>query len=109
MSMKNFTDLTYNEYQDKLVEEIIQHEPPATFESFTPDSSYCYGLGLNIVIHLDEINPTTINEAIRRFREVGEINWRATEAVPRAEVPFGNANAAFSRIRWELNTPSLPR
>ena len=100
-----FNGLTYHEYQDKLTEEIILHEPPVIFESFTTDRSYCYGTGLNIVIHVDEINRSTIEEAIRRFRESGEAGWRAAEPVPREELPMESANAAFSRIRWEPDAP----
>lgn len=102
---EKYDGLTYHEYQDKLTEEIILHEPPEIFESFKTDRSYCYGIGLNIVIHVDEINKRTIEEAIRRFREVGETDWRAAEPVPRGELPVESANAAFSRIRWEPNAP----
>jgi hypothetical protein len=96
---EKYNGLTYNEYQDKLTEEIILNESPEIFESFTTDRSYCHGTGLNIVIHVDEINQVTIEEAIRRFREVGEIDWRTAKPVPRAELPLESANAAFSRIR----------
>lgn len=98
---EKYNGLTYNEYQDKLTEEIILVEPPEIFESFTTDRSYSYGTELNIVIHVDEINQVTIEEAIRRFREVGETDWRAAEPVPRAELPLESANAAFSRIQWD--------
>lgn len=98
---EKFDGLTYYEYQDKLTEEIIAHEPPEILESFTTDRSYCYGTGLNIVIHVGEINQSTIEEAIHRFREVGETGWRAAEAVPRAELPQETENEAFRRIRCE--------
>jgi len=98
---EKYDGLSYHEYQDKLVDEIIQSEPPEIFESFTTDRSFRYGTGLDIVIQSDEINKTTIEEAIRRFREVGETDWRAAKAVPRSELPLECANAAFSRIRWE--------
>jgi len=100
-----YAGLTYHEYQDKLTEEIILHEPPEIFESFVTDRSYSYGIGLIIVINVDEINQVTINEAIRRFREVGETDWRATKPVPRSELPLESANTAFSRIQWEPNAP----
>jgi hypothetical protein len=98
---EKYDGLSYHEYQDKLVDEIIQSEPPEIFESFTADRFFCYGTGLDIVIHSDEINKATIEEAIRRFREVGETDWRAAKAVPRGELPQECANAAFSRVRWE--------
>lgn len=98
---EKFNGRTYHEYQDKLTEEIILHDPPVIFESFTTDRSYCYGTGLNIVIHVEEINRLTIEEAIRRFRENGEADWRAAEPVPREELPLESANAAFRRVRWD--------
>ena len=101
---EKFNGLTYPEYQDKLTEEIIQREPPEIFESFTTSRSYCYGIGLNLIIHVNEINQATIEEAIRRFREIGETNWRATEPVPRGELPMESSKAAFSKIRWEPAT-----
>ena len=100
---EKFGGLTFSEYQDKLVEEIILHEPPEVFESFTIDRSYCYGIGLNIVISVDEINQASIEEAIRRFREIGETNWLAVQPVLRSELPMESANSAFSKIRWEPN------
>lgn len=100
---EKFGGLTLHEYQDKLVEEIILHEPPEVFESFTIDRSYRYGIGLNIVINVDEINQAGIEEAIRRFREIGETNWLAAQPVLRSELPMESANAAFSKIEWEPN------
>lgn len=100
---EKFGGLILHEYQDKLVEEIILHEPPEVFESFTIDRSYRYGIGLNIVINVDEINQAGIEEAIRRFREIGETNWLAAQPVLRSELPMESANAAFSKIRWEPN------
>ena len=100
-----FNGLTCQEFQDKLTEELILREPPEIFESFTTDRSYCYGIGLNIVIHVDEINQETIEEAIRRFREKGETDWRAAVPISRRELPQESAHAAFSRIRWEPDAP----
>ena len=102
---EKFGGLTYREYQEKLVSEIIQNEPPEVYESFTADRSYCYGTGLHIVIHLEEINRNTIEEVIRRYRAVGETDWRAAAPVSRVELPMESANAAFSRVRWEPNAP----
>ena len=95
---EKFDGLTYHDYQDKLVEEIIKNDPPEIYESFITDRTYCYGTGLNIVIHVDEINQGSIEEAIRRFRAVGETDWRAAEAVQRSQLPTESANTAFSRV-----------
>lgn len=105
---EQYGGLTYSEYQDKLTEEIILHEPPEIFESFTIDRSYSYGVGLYLVINVDEINPATIEEAIHRFREAGETNWLATKPVLRSELPMESANSVFSKVRWEPTTPDTP-
>jgi hypothetical protein len=102
---EKFNGLSFIEYQDKLAEEIVQNEPPEIFESFATDRSYCYGTGLNMVVHVDEINQATIVESIRRFRQVGETDWRSAAPVLRNELPMETANAAFSGIRWQQNTP----
>jgi len=104
---EKYGGLTYNAYQDKLTEEIILHEPPEIFESFTTDRSYRYGIGLNMVIDVDEINQAKIEEAIRRFREAGETDWLAAKPVLRSELPMESANSAFSKIRCIPNEVGL--
>lgn len=99
---EKFGGLTYRDYQKKLTEEIIQNEPPEIFESFATDRSYRYGIGLNMVIHVSEINRVTIEEAIRRFRKVGETDWRAAEPVPRKELPFESADTAYKKVELHL-------
>jgi hypothetical protein len=54
-----------------------------------------------MVIHADEINRVTIEEAIRRFREVGETDWRAAEPVPRTELPFESVDAAYKKVECD--------
>jgi hypothetical protein len=98
---EKYNGLSFIEYQDKLAEEIVQNEPPEIYELFETDRSYCYGTGLNIVVQVDEINQASIEESIRRFRQVGETDWRSAAPVLRSELPMETANAAFSRIRWE--------
>ena len=96
-----FGGLTYWDYLEKLNEEIIKNEPPEVFESFTRDRSYQYGIGLNIVIHVEEINRVTIEEAIRRFRAIGETDWQAAAPVPRTELPFESLDAAYKKIKGD--------
>ncbi len=96
-----FGGLTFRDYQEKINEEIIQNDPPAIFESFTLDRSYRYGIGLNMVIHATEITRTSIEDAISRFRAIGEQNWRAEHPVPRNELPQESMKAAFRKI--EIN------
>jgi|GEM_PF-336143 len=105
---EKFGGLTYTDYQEILAEEIIKNEPPEVFESFTTDRSYRYGVGLNIVIHVEEVNSASIDAAIRRFREIGETDWRAAAPVPRIELPFESENAAFKKINYDcLNSESV--
>lgn len=102
---EKYSGLSFIEYQDKLAAEIVQNEPPEIFESFETDRSYCYGTGLIMVVHVEEINQATIEESIRRFRQVGESNWRSATPLPRSELPMETENAAFSRIRLQQSTP----
>ena len=96
-----FGGLTFCDYQEKITEEIIQNKPPAIFESFTLDRSYRYGIGLDMVIHAQEITRHSIEDAIRRFRAIGEKNWCAEQPIPRNELPQESMKAAFRKI--EIN------
>jgi len=95
IAYEKFGGLSYGEYQDKLAADLIKDEPPEIFESFTTDRGYRYGIGLQMVIHVKEINRASVEEAIRRFRAVGEMDWRADQPVPRSELPFESAHAAL--------------
>ncbi len=101
---EKYNGLSFIEYQDKLADEIVQYEPPEIFESFETDRSYCYGTGLNMVVHVDEINQATIEESIRRFRQVGETDWQSAAPLLRSELPMETAHAAFSRIQMQQDT-----
>ena len=104
-----FQGLTYSDYQNELAEEIIKNEPPEVFESFTTDRSYRYGIGLHVVIHAEEINRATIEEAIHRFRTIGETDWRSAEPVPRTELPYESATMAMKGLtRKGTERPLLP-
>lgn len=61
-----------------------------------------------MVIHVDEINRATIEEAIHRFRGIGETNWRAAEPVPRRELPTESADVAFRRMKQEVRAQNHP-
>ncbi len=98
LTYEKFGGLTFRDYQVKITGEIIQNEPPAIFESFTLDRSYRYGIGLDIVIHAPEINKHSIEEAIRRFRAIGEQNWRAEQSVPRNELPRESMKTVFRKM-----------
>jgi hypothetical protein len=76
-----FEGVTFFEQIDKLEAQIIAESPPPIYESFKTDLSYSYGIGLNIVIDAEVINRTVIEQAIIRFRELGELNWQAVNPV----------------------------
>ena len=93
-----FGGLTYNDYLNRLIDEIIQSDPPQIFEEFVTDRAYRYGIGLHMVINVGEINISTIEQAIQRFRAGGETDWRAESPVPRQDLPTESQRAAYSRL-----------
>jgi hypothetical protein len=78
-----FGGLTFSEQKQKLKSEIIEKTPPTIYESFQIDFSYRYGIGLEIVLDADAIHRKEIEQAIMKFRELGEKNWQAPNPVPR--------------------------
>jgi hypothetical protein len=93
-----FGGLTYHNYLDQLADEIIQSDPPPVVEEFVTDSAYRYGIGLHMVINVDEINISTIEQSIHRFRAGGETDWRAESPVSRKDLPTESQRAAYSRL-----------
>lgn len=76
-----FGGATFFEQIDKLASQILAESPPPVYESFKTDLSYSYGIGLNIVTDAKVINCTVIEQAIIKFRELGEQNWQAVNPV----------------------------
>jgi hypothetical protein len=93
-----FGGLTYNDYLDRLTDEIIQSDPPQVAEEFLTDRAHRYGIGLHMVINVGEINISTIEQAIHRFRAGGETDWRAESPVPRTDLPTESQRVAYSRL-----------
>jgi hypothetical protein len=77
-----FGGLTFSEQTQKLESEIIENTPPTVYEFFKADFSYSYGIGLNIVLDVETINRKAIEQAIMKFRELGEKDWQAADCVP---------------------------
>ena len=75
-------DLTLRAYEEKLKAEIRAQEPPAIHESFALDPSFASGVGLSMVVDALRLDRPTIEQAIRRFRALGERDWRSPEPVP---------------------------
>lgn len=98
MRFKSFGDLSFYEQWEKLESEIIRDEPPTIYESFQLDRSYAYGIGLHIVLDVDVIDRTAIEQAITKFREIGETDWQAPNPVPRERLPFMSQKEALAAI-----------
>jgi len=75
------------EYLDKTEEKIILYDPPLIFELFLTDRTYYDGIGLKMIVNVSEINRSTIEDAIHRFRQIGETDWKASEPVARNQLP----------------------
>lgn len=95
---EKFGGLTFFEQWEKLESEIVQKTPPTICESFRLDRSYAYGIGLSIVLDVDVINRMAIEQAIIKFREIGEIDWQAANPVPRERLPFVSEKEALAAI-----------
>lgn len=101
-----FGDMTWRDYHEKLEREIIEHEPPAVYESFTTDSTYAYGTGLHIVVDENVIDKSAIERAIDRFFAAGQTDWQSAEPVPRERLPFVNQTDALHEGKvWTLGLP----
>ena len=77
-----FEGLTFFEQIDKLEAQILAESSPPVYESFETDLSYGYGIGLSIVLNVETINRKAIEQAIMKFRELGEKDWQVVDCVP---------------------------
>ena len=97
---EQFDGLTFSEQWEKLESEIVRNEPPIIYESFRLNRSYAYGAGLHIVLDVDVINQAALEQAIVKFRAMGETNWQATNPVPRERLPFVSEKEALAAIEY---------
>jgi hypothetical protein len=93
-----FGGLTLREYEEQCKLKIIEDEPPVIHESFEIDPRYEYGIGLRAVVQADEVNREVSEKTIDRFRELGEVNWRSEQPVPREALPFETQEMALSKV-----------
>lgn len=101
-----FNGMTYRDYCRQLEREIIISEPPAIHESFKLDHGYEYGIGLRIVVDAEEITQSVIEQAILRFKELGETDWQAATPVPRERLPLKTEHDSLAEVEpW---SPGLP-
>lgn len=78
---EKFGGLTFSEQVEKIESDIITNAPPNIYESFITDRSYSYGIGLSIVMDVEVIHRKQIEQAILKFREIGEKNWQGEKQV----------------------------
>ncbi|MGK9169133.1 hypothetical protein KXR53_22650 [Inquilinus limosus] len=91
--------LTEREYADRLAADIIRNEPPVIYEEFRTDDSYAYGIGLDIVIDAKRVDREVVEQAIQRFRDLGEAAWRSPSSVPRDRLPTMTRDEALAEAR----------
>jgi hypothetical protein len=77
-----FGERTFQDYCLQLEREIAEKKPPTIFESFRIDRSFRYGIGLYIVMDVEDITQGVIEQAIDRFIALGETNWRSPNPIP---------------------------
>jgi len=94
--------LAIMDYLDKAEEEIILNDPPVIYELFSTDRTYYDGIGLHMIINVSEINRLTIEDAIYRFRQIGETDWKAAEPVPRNQLPMVRQSYSLSSMSRQI-------
>lgn len=57
-----------------------------------------YGIGLYIVLDVDVIDRTAIEQVIANFRKMEEIDWQAANSVPRERFPIVSEKDALAAI-----------
>lgn len=74
--------LTLRAYEERLKARIRAQEPPPIHESFALDHSFAYGAGLTITVDAPRLDQAVIEQAILRFRALGETNWTNPDPSP---------------------------
>lgn len=90
--------LTIREYEERVASEILHDTSPQIHESFRLDRSYRYGIGLVIVVDSLSVDRVAIERSIRRFRDLGETDWRSPEPIPRNHLPFQTEAEAMANV-----------
>ncbi len=94
-----FDGLTFEEYKEQVATGIIRDEPPPVHESFRTDRGYRYGIGLHIIVDVEEIDREIVETTIARFQNQGEAGWKAPEPVPRERLPYETEDATLAALR----------
>lgn len=98
MEYEKFDGLTFFEQWEKLESEIVREAPPTIHELFRLDRRYAYSIGLHIVLDVDVIDRTAIEQAITQFRQMGETDWQAANSVLSQRLPVVSEKDALAAI-----------
>jgi hypothetical protein len=74
------------EYESKLISEDTG-STALVFEAFEIQRNYEYGIGIQAVMDVPEINLEAIEAMIAKFRAMGEKSWKSPAPVPRNNLP----------------------
>lgn len=99
-SLDNLTRAEFVEkYSSKLIHEDKGDTAPI-FESFTINKKYRYGIGLFAVVDVPCINAEVIEEVIKKFRSIGEQNWKSPTPVDRSKLPSDTFEILVSKTDY---------
>lgn len=90
-----FEGRTLKEQTTLLEKEILDNSPPAVFESFEVCHQYAHGTGLHIVVDAKTIGLKEVNDAIKKFFEIGCKTWTAETPVPKENLIYTTRKEAM--------------
>jgi hypothetical protein len=76
-----FDKRTYREQLQCLVKSFIEKDHIKVYESFKLDFTYRFGIGLYIVVDAESLTKDLINSSIKKFYDLGEIDWCSPKEV----------------------------
>ena len=98
LCFEKFNGLTFFEQLEKTESDIIRKTPPTIYETFQIDKNFGYGIGLFIILDVDLIDRSAIEQAINQFRLINEADWQSAIPVPRERLPEISKNEALAAI-----------
>jgi hypothetical protein len=78
-ALDSLKGLTASQFLDQAEEEIAKSGKISVKETFEILPDYVYGIGLDMVINVANLNSENIDEAIKKFISSGEKNWESEE------------------------------
>jgi hypothetical protein len=102
--------LTRREFLDDCAARLIKEDTGSTvqvFEEFEIQRNYEYGIGIQAVMDIPEINREAIETMIAKFRAMGEQSWKSDVPVSRDRLPR-DTQLKLARSDGSLLTQSHP-